>query len=152
MTRDIDYIVIHCTASSQKATVEGIQRYWREKLGWKDPGYHFIVDTEGKTTILQPIHKVANGVRGYNGRSIHISYIGGIDENGKAKDTRTVRQKEEMKCIIEDLLNILPNKPDILGHRDLSPDKNGNGIIEPHEWLKECPSFNVREWIEEINL
>ena len=31
----------------------------------------------------------------------------------------------------------------ILGHRDLSPDLNGNGLIEPNEYLKQCPCFDV---------
>lgn len=29
------------------------------------------------------------------------------------------------------------------GHRDLSPDLNGNGVIEPEEWVKVCPCFEV---------
>ena len=31
------------------------------------------------------------------------------------------------------------------GHRDLSPDLNGNGEIEPEEWIKACPCFEVKE-------
>ena len=33
----------------------------------------------------------------------------------------------------------------IRGHRDFSPDLNGNGTIEPNEWIKDCPSFDARE-------
>ena len=29
-------------------------------------------------------------------------------------------------------------------HRDLSPDLNGNGEIEPEEWVKSCPCFEVK--------
>ena len=32
-------------------------------------------------------------------------------------------------------------KAKIVGHRDLSPDLNGDGIIQPNEWTKLCPSF-----------
>jgi len=35
----------------------------------------------------------------------------------------------------------------ILGHRDLSPDTDGDGIVEPHEWLKTCPGFDVAAWL-----
>ncbi len=28
-------------------------------------------------------------------------------------------------------------------HRDLSPDLDGNGRIEPDEWMKQCPCFDV---------
>ena len=33
----------------------------------------------------------------------------------------------------------------VCGHRDLSPDLNANGEIEPEEWIKQCPCFNVIE-------
>jgi N-acetylmuramoyl-L-alanine amidase len=33
----------------------------------------------------------------------------------------------------------------VCGHRDLSPDLNGNGRIEPHEWMKECPCYSVND-------
>ncbi len=38
----------------------------------------------------------------------------------------------------------------ILGHRDVSEDKNRDGIISPNEWMKACPSFSVNEWLKEI--
>jgi N-acetylmuramoyl-L-alanine amidase len=31
----------------------------------------------------------------------------------------------------------------IVGHRDLSPDTNGNGVVELHEWVKMCPCFDA---------
>ncbi|MDA5624327.1 N-acetylmuramoyl-L-alanine amidase, partial [Pasteurella multocida] len=36
----------------------------------------------------------------------------------------------------------------ICGHRDLSPDLNGDGTITPNEWLKDCPCFDVWEWLD----
>ena len=32
----------------------------------------------------------------------------------------------------------------ICGHRDFSPDKNGNGVIDPWEYIKACPCFDAR--------
>jgi N-acetylmuramoyl-L-alanine amidase len=32
----------------------------------------------------------------------------------------------------------------VVGHRDLSPDKNYNGIVDPWERTKECPCFEVK--------
>jgi hypothetical protein len=29
------------------------------------------------------------------------------------------------------------------GHRDWSPDLDHDGKVEPHEWLKMCPCFDV---------
>jgi N-acetylmuramoyl-L-alanine amidase len=31
----------------------------------------------------------------------------------------------------------------VCGHRDLSPDLNGNGKVDPWERLKECPCYEV---------
>jgi len=31
----------------------------------------------------------------------------------------------------------------VCGHRDMSPDSDGDGIIEQHEWFKQCPCFNA---------
>ena len=32
-------------------------------------------------------------------------------------------------------------------HRDISPDLNGDGVIEPYEYMKACPCFDVREFL-----
>ena len=37
----------------------------------------------------------------------------------------------------------------LCGHRDLSPDLNGNGEIEPEEWIKECPCFDAAAIVRE---
>ena len=79
----------------------------------------------------------------YNRCSIGICYEGGLDKNGKAKDTRTEAQKVAMIALVQDICKryqIL----DVLGHRDTSPDRNENGIVEKCEWLKECPCFDVK--------
>ncbi len=144
--RRINRIVLHCTATSASATVESIQNYWKNVLGWKSPGYHYLIDRNGKAHYLQPIEKASNGVRGYNADSIHISYIG-----GKNQDDRTAAQKETMKATIISLKSMLGDIP-VLGHRDLSKDLNGNGVIEPHEWVKLCPRFEVKEWLESVDL
>ncbi|SFD83562.1 N-acetylmuramoyl-L-alanine amidase [Chitinophaga sp. CF118] len=137
--RDIKYIVIHCTATKSTATVESIQSYWRTKLGWKSPGYHYIIDTNGVIKQLLNEELVANGVVGYNDVSIHVSYIGGIDANNNPKDTRTLKQLSAMKVWIKYLSNRYPTAI-IQGHRDF-PNVH-----------KACPSFDVKSWLEEIEI
>lgn len=81
-----------------------------------------------------------------NERSIGICYIGGLDENGRPADTRTNAQKRVLYQIIIDLqreYNILQ----VLGHRDTSPDLNGDGVIELYEYVKACPCFDVKEFL-----
>ncbi|KAB4860890.1 N-acetylmuramoyl-L-alanine amidase, partial [Bacteroides thetaiotaomicron] len=38
----------------------------------------------------------------------------------------------------------------VCGHRDLSPDRNGNGEIEPEEWMKACPCFDAEQEFKEF--
>ena len=81
-----------------------------------------------------------------NERSVGICYIGGLDANGRPADTRTNAQKRVLYQIIMDLqweYNILQ----VLGHRDTSPDLNGDGVIEPYEYVKVCPCFDVKEFL-----
>ena len=38
----------------------------------------------------------------------------------------------------------------MLFRSDLSPDLNGNGEIEPEEWIKQCPCFEVAKELNEF--
>ncbi|CAG5072888.1 hypothetical protein DYBT9623_04427 [Dyadobacter sp. CECT 9623] len=141
--RKIKYLVVHCTASPQATSVDSIKRYWKNVMGWEDPGYHVIVKPDGEATVLAPIERVTNGVKGYNSKSIHISYIGGVDKNGKPIDNRTTEQKETLLHYLRKWKQMFPEAV-ILGHRDFSPDKNGNGRVDPWERIKECPCFDAK--------
>lgn len=147
--REIKHIVLHCTATPQTATIDSIKRYWKESLGWRTEGYHYIIPPDGNAVNLVPIEQPSNGVIGYNANAIHVSYIGGVDSSGRAIDNRTEAQKATMKRLVEELSAQFP-RAIIKGHRDFSPDRNKNGIIEPHEWVKVCPSFEVKDWLNEI--
>lgn len=88
---------------------------------------------------LQGDHMVANGVRGHNSHSIHLCYHGGENK----MDTRTEMQKMALRVLVEEYKEKYPNA-EVLGHRDLSPDLNGDGVIERHEWVKDCPCFDAK--------
>jgi N-acetylmuramoyl-L-alanine amidase len=129
--RNIKYIAVHCTATAQSATVENIQNYWREHLGWTMPGYHFIIKPNGEVANLLSIEKVSNGVKGFNHEIINISYIGGVDANNVPKDTRTDKQKISILKLLKELKLKFPNAI-IQGHRDFPNVK------------KACPSFDAK--------
>lgn len=137
--RRIDNIVLHCTATPQTTTVSSIQNYWKNTLKWVNPGYHFIILPDGKVVQLQPIEKPSNGVAGHNAYSIHISYIGGVDGNGRAVDNRTDLQKQAQIELIKKFKNQFPNAK-VKGHRDFP------------EVSKKCPSFDVGEWLKCVGL
>ena len=130
--RNINYIAIHCTATQPEASIASIQNYWKNNLGWKNPGYHFIIDRFGNVINLLPIELVSNGVQGYNSQTINISYVGGIDKSGKPKDTRTEAQKQSILKILKELRVKFP-KAKIQGHRDFPNVK------------KACPSFDAKK-------
>lgn len=144
--REIKWIILHCTAGPANQSTSVIQNFWKSK-GYKRPGYHHLISADGSIDNLQGIEEKTNGVAGFNAHSIHISYKGGV-KDGKVFDTRTDEQKKVMKRLVEKYHTQFP-KAIILGHRDFSPDKNRNGIVEPSEWTKACPSFSVKQWLQE---
>lgn len=140
--RKIDYIAVHCTAGSQVQTISDLQAEFKRK-GWKYPGYHYVVAPDGKITQLLDEEKVSNGVKGFNSVSVNVAYIGGIDREGKATDNRTAEQKKALRQLLANLKRKYPQAV-IQGHRDFSPDTNGNGKVDVWERIKECPCFDAK--------
>lgn len=134
MKREIKYIVVHCTATPTTATIDAIKAYWRNNLRWKNNGYHYIIKRDGTVEQITQESQVANGVAGFNKHSIHLSYIGGVDEHNIPTDNRSQAQKEAMFNLIVKLHNRYPNA-EIKGHRDF-PNVH-----------KACPSFDVKKWL-----
>lgn len=149
MTRKIKYGVAHCTAGPQNQSTQTIFNHWKNFNGWKNVGYHFMINPDGTVEQLAELDQVTNGVKGYNSNSIHFTYKGGIDANGKPVDNRTEAQKKAQIMIMTRLKELFP---DIIykGHREFSTDQNGNGIIERWEWIKSCPAFDLPTWIVAI--
>lgn len=144
--RKIENIFIHCTAGF--GNVDSIKRFWKS-IGWEQVGYHFFIYEDGTVVQLAELEEVTNGVKGYNARGVHIAYQGGVDRNNynKAVDTRTEAQKASILLTIRSVYKKLSETQSvkglkILGHRDISPDKNLNGKVDPWERIKECPSYD----------
>ena len=146
--RKVNWIVLHCTGAAATQTVQSIEAHWRS-LGWRNPGYHYLITIDGTVHVLAPHSRVTNGVAGNNANALHVAYTGGVDSFGRISDTRTTAQREAMAKLVNELAAEYPEAA-IVGHRDFSPDKNRNGKIEPHEWIKACPSFSVKAWLQEI--
>ena len=142
----VRFIVIHCSAtqSDRDYTVEQLHRDHKVR-GFRTIGYHFYIRRSGIVTQHRRLLEVGAHVRGLNRCSIGICYEGGLDESGKTADTRTPEQRSSMHLLVAQLLKRFKNNICICGHRDLSPDLNGDGLIEPEEWVKECPCFEVRK-------
>lgn len=130
-------IILHCSA-----TVEGkpfaaadIKR-WHLAKGWKDIGYHYVVDLDGKVEKGRADNVNGAHTVGHNSIALGICYIGGVDKNNKPKDTRTDEQKESLFELVYTLLDKYNLKTDnIHCHYEFAN--------------KACPSFKREEFIEE---
>ena len=141
--RAIDLIVIHCSSTRENyALTEQALEASHRLIGFDGTGYHFYVRRDGRVLATRPVSKVGAHVRGYNAHSIGICYEGGLDADGNPKDTRTPEQRSALRLLVHRLLKLFKDAR-VCGHRDLSPDRDGDGTVEPGEWVKQCPCFEV---------
>ncbi len=150
--RTITDIIIHCSATPEGRDYTAADiRKWHKAKGWSDIGYHYVVLRNGKIETGRNQEIAGAHCEGYNAHSIGIVYIGGMDAaNKQAADTRTEAQRKSLLALVRRLHQLYPQAK-IKGHREYSPDKNGNGVIEQWEWMKDCPSFEVSELRREVN-
>lgn len=131
--RKIDMIVVHCTAtrSNQNYTVGQLYHDHVVVNHWRFIGYHYYIRRDGTVANTRPLERMGAHARGHNASSIGICYEGGLDEQGRAADTRTEAQKKAMAKLIVQLKFQFPTITQILGHRDLP------GV------QKACPCFDA---------
>ena len=141
--REINLIVVHCSATrADRDFTENDLEVSHRHRGFNGAGYHFYIRKNGDIKNTRPLEKPGAHALGYNARSIGICYEGGLDVRYRPADTRTEWQKHSLRVLIRTLLMDYPGCR-VCGHRDLSPDRNGDGRISPEEWVKECPCFEV---------
>lgn len=146
--RTVTLIILHCSATraSQSYPLAQLRRDHLSR-GFRDIGYHYYVTRDGHCHTCRPLSQPGAHCRGHNLHSIGICYEGGLDDAGRPHDTRTPAQRETLLQLLLQLRQRFPRAL-ILGHRDLSPDLDGNGCITPGEWLKACPSFDAQKEYE----
>jgi N-acetylmuramoyl-L-alanine amidase len=142
--RVIDLIVIHCTATreDQRLTESMLEELHRER-GFNGCGYHFYVRRDGLIVSMRALEKAGAHARGHNARSVGIAYEGGLNARGFPCDTRTSYQRNSLQSLVASLLRDFPGSR-VVGHRDLSPDLDGDGEVSSEEWFKACPCFDVK--------
>ena len=149
--RTITDIILHCTATPEgKAVTVASIKAGHLARGFKDIGYHYIIDLDGTIHKGRDESIIGAHCTGFNAHSIGISYIGGVDKNGKPR-TRAQRRKSGNGAACQELLGKYPGAK-VKGHRDYSPDLNGNGTVEPWEWIKACPCFEVKTWLTTVGI
>lgn len=129
--RELKEIILHCTATKEGIdySVEQVRK-WHLDRGFNDIGYHFLIRLDGTVEAGRPLETVGAHCKGHNANSIGIAYVGGLDKNGRPKDTRTLPQKEAMRRLVYDLKQYFP-RLEVHSHNEYS--------------TKACPCFSVSE-------
>lgn len=166
MTRFINKIIVHCSASPNgeslfrgsleaRNLVTPVQAIdaWHKARGFKrsdafrkrqngnltSVGYHYLIYTNGTIVTGRHLDEIGAHVQGSNANSIGICMIG--------TDAFTADQWKALALLIKSFASMHP-KAKVIGHRDNSPDLNGDGQITRTEWLKICPGFDVAAWLK----
>lgn len=136
MTRPIDLVVIHCSATppDMDIGVSQIRRWHVNERGFADVGYHYVIRRDGKIEIGRPLEQIGAHVKGHNEKSIGICLIGGTnaDDRREAEFNFTMPQMMWLADLLNKLTQDYPAAR-LCGHRDLDPHKA-------------CPAFSVRHW------
>ena len=136
--RQIDYIIIHCSATKSNIsfTAEMCKEYHVYVRHYQDIGYHWYIERDGKIVKGRP-----EGIKGahcinHNRDSIGVCYEGGLDTKGQPCDTRTEEQKSALLKLLAKLKQRYPDAK-IVGHHDFNPHKS-------------CPCFDARSEYREL--
>lgn len=137
--RKITDIFVHCSATpvNKEFTALSIIKMHQSPppagLGWKNPGYHYVIERSGQVVRILSEEKIANGAKGYNSHSVHVCLIGGLNAQMKSENNFT---KYQFAALVK-LLKSLKEKygARIRGHNEVA--------------AKDCPCFNVQAFIKE---
>lgn len=132
--KEIKEIILHCSATREGVDIKAATiDKWHRSNGWRCIGYNYVIDLDGTVEVGRKEGEQGAHTVGHNTGSIGICYIGGLDANGKAKDTRTPQQLEAMKRLVSELLERYPDAK-LSGH---------------NQWAhKACPCFDVPKWAD----
>jgi N-acetylmuramoyl-L-alanine amidase len=144
--RPINEIIVHCTATrpewwANRSLAQKIAevRLWHTRdRGWKDVGYHYLIDRDGKVGEGRPLDQIGAHTQGKNTGTIGISLFGG--HGSAATDAFeanfTPAQDAALRALIADLRRQFPSITRVTGHNEYS--------------VKACPGFAVGPWLSRV--
>jgi hypothetical protein len=132
----IDEVIIHCADTpngSDEYNIDDIRR-WHKERGFKDVGYHRIINPNGTVDVGRDNIRVGAHCRGHNIHSMGVCLIG--------RDKFTLAQWTALRCLLISLVGQFvfpalrtPNySTAIKGHNEYNP-------------IKACPGFDVQDWV-----
>ena len=137
--RKITDIILHCSATPEGRDIHADTiRQWHLQKGWRDIGYHYIITLDGSIEAGRSITQAGAHCQGHNKNSIGICYIGGVDKDGKPKDTRTPLQTAALHKLVSALMETLDiSEQHIHCHNEYA--------------AKACPSFSIEQFRKELH-
>lgn len=139
--RQINGIIVHCTATrsdwwADKRTSEKvaeIRRWHVSDRGWRDIGYHYLIDRDGTVAKGRPIEQTGAHVAGHNTGTIGIALFGGhgSSENDYFNEHFTTAQDRALRKLIADLRGQFGSLT-LTGHNQYA--------------AKACPGFRAASW------
>jgi N-acetylmuramoyl-L-alanine amidase len=114
IARQIDLIVLHCSATDNPAIRAADIDRWHRNRGFNSIGYHFFIRTDGVLEIGRDLDKAGAHASGYNSHSI------GICLNGLSRFTPA--QFNTLRALLTGLKPLCPHAR-LVGHNELNPGK-----------------------------
>jgi hypothetical protein len=138
-------IVIHTTASNTNTLASQVMYYFKNVLGWSKGGYHYIYERSGKEIMcydpeeMEATNGILPGIGLNNFTTIHLSYIGGINNQNQNEAVCNITPEQETALV--ERVRMLLNRytwAKVVGHNQIN--------------LKGCPSFWVPDWALKHNI
>lgn len=136
-------IIVHCTATQPdwmgNATLAEkraeVRRWHMQDRGWRDIGYHWLIDRDGQRVAGRAETEIGAHVEGHNAGTIGISLIGGFGSAATDPFDRhfTAAQDAALRQLIREIARRTCIEK-IRGHNDYA--------------AKACPGFNVTTWFK----
>lgn len=133
--RNIDTLIIHCSAtpSNRAVTTSDIRLWHMRDNGWRDIGYHYVIERPGLLASGRPFEHAGAHAKGHNANSLGICLVGGLNPDTLAPEANyTDAQWDILDSLVTVLQATFPIKR-VIGHNEVSS--------------KACPCFDVEEWL-----
>ena len=141
-------LIIHCTATpatwraqeTPRQRVEAIRQMHvlppPKGRGWRDIGYHWLIDRDGTVLPGRPEGQIGSHVAGHNAGSIGVSLFGGKTSRHRDPFARNYTPAQEAA-----LLRLIAD----IGRRTRLSEISGHNQYDDG---KACPGFWVPDWLE----
>lgn len=133
------YIIVHHTsgtaanplADTSHHTFDTIKHWHVQGRGWKDIGYHWVIEKDGSVRKGRDESSSGAHAVGYNKKSIGVCLSGNFDLTFPTKE-----QTDALRTLLKEIVdrwNI--NTEDIIPHRDVA-NKTCYGMNLPEDWAR----------------